>query len=257
MHDLYKLTNHKGMGKKLKGALPDSLFRVLRSIYNRSMTMLPYSVKYGLTTSMRKNKYPYKVIEEGDLVVQVGAPKDILYAGRSRALHFIRMVGVRGKVMVVEPESINCDALEEYTKKNDLFDRVKLAKVGAWSSVGELKFLYNPDHPASNILVDVHSNKIERDNIDLQDFDTVKVPVSTIDILLMEETRELDPKLISITANGAELEILKGMKDVLSRGVPYISLAATGAGYVEAMSELNYELVALDDRGYTFKSVNI
>ena len=82
------------------------------------------------------------------------------------------------------------------------------------------------------------------------------VPVDTLDNMLAEAGVE-QPKLVSITANGAEPEILNGLGRTLSKGVPYISLAVTGKGYEAMMAELGYELIAYDDRGFTFRARGI
>jgi len=84
------------------------------------------------------------------------------------------------------------------------------------------------------------------------DFLESEVLVDTLDNILFAAGLPR-PRLISITANGAEPEILKGLTRTLSSKVPYISLAVTGSGYQELMSDLNYNLIAYDDRGFTFE----
>jgi len=241
--------DQRGLGKRIKRILPRYVFAVLRLIFNNIMVFVPYRIKYGVATYVRKKKYPYSVIREGDTVVQVGAPKDILLAGRSRAVNFLRLVG-NGTTVVVEPDEMNCEALETFARKNALSSRLVLCRKGAWSSEGKLVLLSNPDHPASNILKIVQETEDDRSNDD--GFSRSEVPVDTLDnILAAAEISQ--PKLISITANGAEPEILKGLVQTLSSKVPYISLAVTGKGYEELMSNLHYDLVGLDDRGYTFR----
>ena len=58
---------------------------------------------------------------------------------------------------------------------------------------------------------------------------------------------------MSITTNGAEKEILKGMEHTIRAGLPYIALARTGNDYVEMMESMGYIFYAHDDRGFTFK----
>ncbi len=239
----------RGLGKAIKRALPESVFSVLRLVFNKVMKRMPYRIKYGIATRLRETKYPYKVIRNGDVVVQVGAPKDILLAGRSRAVNFMRLVG-DGKTVVVEPDETNCEALKSFAEKNGISDKLVLCQKGAWSSQGKLRFLSNPDHPATNILEVIHDDKGR--SADDSEYSGFEVPVDTLDNIL-EAAKLPRPKLISITANGAEPEILKGLSHTLSSNVPYISLAVTGKGYEEIMSELDYDLVAYDDRGFTFK----
>jgi FkbM family methyltransferase len=243
-----KVPNHRGLGKKLKRALPRRLFSAFRFAFNKSLSLVPFSIKYGIASRLRKKKFPYRVIQNGDVVIQVGAPKDTLLAGRSRAMNFLQLVG-KGKVLVIEPDQTNCDALRSFSKRYVLTDRLIVCQMGAWSVAGELQFLSNPDHPATNILKVVQ--RAEGDAQPEAGYNSVTVSVDTLDnILAASELPK--PRLISITANGAEPEILRGLAKTLTMNIPYISLAATGPGYIQLMSELNYDLVAYDDRGYTF-----
>jgi FkbM family methyltransferase len=241
--------NDRGLGKTIKRILPDSVFSAIRAVFNKIMILVPYRIKYGVATRLRRTKYPYRVIRDGDVVVQVGAPKDILLAGRSRAVNFLRLVG-NGKAVIVEPDETNCSALESFAKRNKLSDRMILRHMGAWSSLGKLVLLSNPEHPATNILKVVQTTRGEDDKEG--DYAGSEVDVDTLDNILSAADVS-SPRLISITANGAEPEILKGLSKTLASNVPYISLAVTGKGYEKMMSDLNYDLVALDDRGFTFK----
>jgi len=241
--------NDRGLGKKIKSAMPSGPFSILRATFNKAMRLVPYRIKYGIATRLRKSKYPYRVIRDGDVVVQVGAPKDILLAGRSRAVNFLRLVG-SGKTVIVEPDETNCAALKSFATKNKLSDRMILRHMGAWSSPGRLVLLSNPEHPATNILKVVQSARGEDDQE--PNYSGAEVPVDSLDNIL-SDAKVATPRLISITANGAEPEILKGLAQTFTSTVPYVSLAVTGTGYEELMSELDYELIALDDRGFTFK----
>ena len=59
-------------------------------------------------------------------------------------------------------------------------------------------------------------------------------------------------KLVSITTNGSEREIIAGMSKTLARGLPYIALARTDDGHEAMMTELGYGRLGFDNRGYTF-----
>lgn len=249
MNQSVRSSNDRGLGKKIKSILPSSLFSILRLVFNKVMRIVPYRLKYGIATTLRRSKYPYRVIRDGDVVVQVGAPKDILLAGRSRAVNFLRLVE-SGKVVIVEPDETNCAALESFALKNNLSERMILRQMGAWSSPGKLVLLSNPEHPATNILKVVQTTRGEDE--DENSYSGSEVRVDSLDNIL-SGADVAPPRLVSITANGAEPEILKGLAETLSHKVPYISLAVTGKGYENLMSELGYDLVALDDRGFTFK----
>lgn len=246
--------NDLSIGKKLKYALPEPIFRPLAVIYNTIMKLIPASVKYRMSKTRRRGKYPYRLLGDDDLAVQVGAPRDILWAGRSRAIH-LAMATDRGRVLICEPDPENIKAMRAFLKENRLEDRVILAPVGAWKSDGELTFMSSANHPAANLLLDIGEEiDMPEDLRRKRNYQEIKIPVKTLDQLL-EEYGLPTPRLISITTNGAEIQIVEGMKKTLEAGLPYISLASTGEGFHEYMDTLGYRYIARDDRGYTFERV--
>jgi FkbM family methyltransferase len=245
------LTNHRGLAKKIKYALPGNIFNYLRRVLNGVVSFLPYGIKYPIGNLIKRNKYPYCIIKEGDVVIQAGAPSDLLSAGRSRAIHFARFVG-RGKVVVIEPDPGNCEAIKRFVARNNLQDSVILVEKGIWSEPGELDFLSSPDHPAASVLVD--AKEISESLIDERHYAVIKVPVVTLDMVLDDLRIDVDSvRLVSLTTNGAEPYILKGMNKLIDGGLEYISLASTNKGYPELMEKIGYRMIAIDDRGYTFR----
>lgn len=255
MNDNTNIKNDLSIGKKLKYALPEMVFRPLAVIYNTIMKLIPASVKYRMGKARRRSKYPYCLLGDDDLAVQVGAPRDILWAGRSRAI-YLAMASDQGRVLICEPDPENIKAMRIFLKENKLDDRVILAPAGAWKTDGELTFLSSANHPAANLLLDI-DEKIDMLSESLRhkrDYQEIKIPVKTLDQLLSEYSLPT-PKLISITTNGAELPILEGMKNTLASGLPYISLASTGDGFQDYMEKIGYKYIARDDRGYTFELI--
>lgn len=250
------ISDQRGIAKQIKRILPTSVFRLLTVIYNDVMSVIPFNIKYGFAGLLRKNKYPYCVIEDGDIVVQIGAPRDTLVAGRSRAIHFARMVG-SGKVIVLEPDPENYKALKDFVECYGLSERVKLFQVGAWNEKTELVFLSSHTHPAANVVIDVKdiSPEIEAS----RGYKKIKICVDTVDNILREAKLKL-PRLISITTNGAERHIIDGMKKSLAQGVDYVSLASTQPNLIDfflfSQRANMYEYVARDDRGYCFMSLS-
>ncbi len=241
--------NHRGMGKRIKYALPTSAFDMLRTIMNGAVSLLPYGVKYGVGSMLRRKKFPYSVIRNGDIVVQAGAPRDLLSAGRSRAIHFAKLVG-DGKAVIIEPDPGNCAMIKEFIDRNGLGDTVILVEKGLWSEPGELNFLSSPSHPAANVLVD--AKDIDQSLIDDRNYSLLTVPVDTLDKILSDLGMSV-PRLVSLTTNGAEPHIIDGMAGLIDQGLKYISLASTSLGYPELMEQIGFEMIAIDDRGYTFR----
>ena len=221
--------------------------RLAVTIYNFTMRMVPFRIKYGIGGWARRARAPYCLLGNGSIVVQIGAPFDMVFSGRSRAVYFGILAGQKGKVVVVEPDARNLRAVEDYAKRHGITNMVLCPKC-AWSEKRELKFYINDWHPASNFTEGCKSYGSAR----LKSFRILVLPADTIDNIL----GDLDIKfidLISITTNGAEREILDGMKQTLARGVQYISLARTGDDYIELMKDAGYILHSYDDRGYTFQ----
>ncbi len=250
--------DHRGFGKRIKYLLSENkfaagsdLFRLMTRLFNGALSVMPYALKYGVGTSLRRDKYPYSILQQDDFVIQLGAPRDTLVAGRSRAVHFARIVR-EGTVVVIEPDPANCVEFKEFLKEHGLDRHVRLIELGAWNEKGELEFLSSDSHPAANVLAS--AKDIGADVMKKRGYKEIRVPVDTLGNILKTCGINGTPKLISVTTNGAERQILEGMRDLLQTlEVPYISLALTGSGYPEMMRDMGYDMLALDDRGYTFK----
>jgi FkbM family methyltransferase len=244
-----RVPDQRGAAKQLKRVLPTPLFRVLTRAFTRALAPVPFAVKYRVGLALVKGKAPYAFIRDDDHVVQVGAPRDILQTGRSRAVR-LSLLARRGRVLVVEPDRESCAALTQVIARHRL-GNIALAPVGAWHAATKLTFLSSPSHPASNLLEGVE--EIPEDLYRTRQYTRTIVPVDTIDAIASRHgiTR---PRLVSLTTNGSELQILAGMRGMLAEGHPeYLSLASTGAGYVERLRELGYDYIARDDRGYCFR----
>lgn len=241
--------DHRGVARRLKHRLPPALAQALRVVYNSALKFAPYCIKYPLGSALRRAKMPYRLIEDSDVVVQVGAPRDMLYAGRSRAIHFLRMAK-RGKVLIVEPDPQNVRALRRFLKRHRLEERAVLFPCGAWSEETDLSFLSSAAHPAASVLEG--QARVSEKTFQERRYCKIVVHVRTVDSMLKEVGLDV-PKLVSITVNGAELAVLAGMGETIGSGCPYISLASAPAGYVGEMQRHGYRTLAVDDRGWTFQ----
>jgi FkbM family methyltransferase len=222
------------------------IHRGLVRAYNFVMRFVPFGFKYTLGKFMRRNSPPYNLIRPGSVLVQIGAPQDTLLAGRSRAMYFCLFTGPNGKVIVVEPDEISATAFQKIAAEQRVRNFV-VAACAAWSIAKEIKIFINPDHPASNF---VEGTKIYDDSR-LSEYQQICIPADTMDnIIRSNQISKLD--MISITTNGSEREILRGLIETISRGVELIALARTG-DYTELMKSIGYELHTYDDRGFIFR----
>ena len=74
---------------------------VLRRCGYAVLGLLPLQWRYRLGRAARHHRLPYKLLKQGDTVVQIGAPWDLLRMGRSRSMHFSYFVGDSGHVLIV------------------------------------------------------------------------------------------------------------------------------------------------------------
>jgi FkbM family methyltransferase len=243
-----QVADQRGVGKRLKRLLPARFFRALTVVYNAVAAVVPYGVKYPIGSALRRGKLPYAVIRDGDVVVQVGAPRDLLHAGRSRALHFTRMVG-SGKTIVIEPDPENAAHFQAYVNKHHLESRTQLFAVGAWNRQTDLVYYTNPAHPASNVVEDVA--RLSEQEVAAAGYVKVTIKVDSLDNLLARANVPA-PRLVSITTNGSEIPILEGMTRLLSEGLAYISVAPPRPELIPYIEKLGFSYAARDDRGYFF-----
>ena len=217
---------------------------------NRGLARLPLATKYRVAERMRVGKPPYSLVGPGDIFVQVGAPADTLISGRSRGMHLaLRSRG--GRAIVVEPDPASAE--EFRTRASELgLDHVTVVNAGAWSEPAKLALYVDPTHPATNFV----EGTVDYDDERLRDYTRVEVPMMTLDDIVYEVLGGHERlRLVSITTNNSEQEILQGMPRILEAGLDYLALARTGSGYDEMASRHGFELLALDDRGYTYRRV--
>ncbi len=141
-------------------------------------------------------------INEKDVVVDLGA-----YCGWF-SIYASKMVGDSGKVIAFEPDSENLADFKNNLKLNNS-KNIILVEKGTWNNEGEVAFEQVGE--GSNI-----SNTGKS-----------KIKVTTLD----QELRGLnipfeDVKFIKMDIEGAELETIDGMREVLLKGKPSLAVAS-------------------------------
>lgn len=215
--------------------------------FNRIMPYIPFVIKYRVGKRLRMGRLPYALVADARVAVQVGAPKDTLRGGRSRGMYFALFARTENKVIIVEPDANSTDTMKRYAQQHDI-GNLHVINCGAWSETKSLILYIDDNHPASNFTEGTVDYSEDR----LKDYRVVEVPVDTLDNLL--EAYGLDQiDLVSITTNGSEPEILKGMSRLMAAGLRYIALARTGEDYHQLMADYGYAFLSHDDRGYVYQ----
>lgn len=213
---------------------------------NRVLAAAPLRPKYALAAMSHRARPPYSVMSPGSAFIQVGAPLDTLYSGRSRGMHLALRTRRSGRAVIVEPDPASASAFRAASARLGL-DHVTVVNAGAWHEAATLKLFVDPRHPATNFTEGCTDYDADR----MAEFEEIEVPVNTLDAIAAELGLD-HVDLVSITTNGAEPEILKGMQGILDGGLRYLCLARTGPRYGELVSDLGFDLMSLDDRGYTY-----
>ena len=214
---------------------------------NAVLARVPLTPKYTVGSRLRRNKPPYSLVRPGDVVVQVGAPSDTLHSGRSRGMHLaLRSRG--GRAIIVEPDPASAKEFEAAAARLGL-DHVSVVNSGAWHEPSTLELLVDRSHPATNFV----AGTVDYDPERMADFDRVSVPVNTLDSIVRDVLGSTGPvRLLSVTTNNSEREILQGIGGLIESGLEYLCLARTGEGYDDLAAELGFERIAFDDRGFTY-----
>lgn len=154
-----------------------------------------------------------RLVEEDDVVVDVGAN-----AGFFTVL-LATLVGPKGRVLSFEPEPNTAERLKNNIAVN-AFENVTVIAQPASAAPGEVTLFLNSDDVGGNALWNVGT--FPGNVKSAGDPKPVAMQATTIDDEIAR--RQLPPpKLIKIDTEGAELEVLKGCRNLLAgRQVPFV-----------------------------------
>lgn len=136
----------------------------------------------------------------GETFVDIGA-----YMGYG-TLRLAQLLGAKSKIVAVEADSDALQLLRWNIEANNLHN-VTIVPKAMWKSPGCLKF-YRTAKQANSLIDDVL-----RRNGSSQTIQSTEMKTDTVDRILQQ--LRLTAGLVSITVNGAEVEVLEGMKNTL------------------------------------------
>ena len=186
----------KGYKKKINGAT--------------ILVPFKYSWFYASTYELEKTVFIQNHCKKGDTVIDIGAHLGIF------SFFLAKQVGPTGKVYSFEPSEKTFDALSQTIKFNDFGSFVKPSKTAIFDSSGELTFYVYGNSTISN------ANSISSHNTSVKIRKTTVNKISLDELMISEKIENLT--LIKIDAEGAELHILKGAKNMLTKFHPFITL---------------------------------
>jgi FkbM family methyltransferase len=140
----------------------------------------------------------------GDVVIDVGA-----HIGKYTIIASKR-IGANGKVIAIEAHPVNYEMLNRNIKLNELTN-VTTLNYAVYSKEAKIK-LFLPDeklnHTIYNTLIPSRAKDEER---------FIEVNANTLDNLLQKDGIPQEVNWIKIDVEGAELEVLKGAHDIMSK----------------------------------------
>ncbi len=187
-----------------------------------------------------------QLLNEGDIVVDVGANVGIISA------HASRLVGQRGRVIAIEPSPRCTESLNEVTRDLVNVDVVEAA-LGEKSGTLELTGWDNPDHRGLATAVDGHRAGLEENWFEGT---VLSVPQLTLETVLVDQINDEDQiALLKVDVEGYEPNVLRGAPDLFSsRRVKSAILEVTTTLPVDWVGEL-LEATADDYRAFSIKEI--
>ncbi len=185
------------------------------------------------------------IVKNGNVVVDIGA--NIGYY----TLLFAKLVGEKGKVFAFEPEPNNFDLLKKNIEING-YKNINLINKAVSNKSGKIKLYLNDVNTSCHSLIAENPNNqyIEIDSIKLDDF--------------FEINQKID--FIKIDVEGAELESLKGMSNLLNQNNdtkillefnPSMlkSFGVTPQEYLNLLMDFNFKIYELDENTENLKQI--
>ena len=202
---LYKIIRVMRLGKP-------SLVKIYVPKYNHKIYCPATQIDYSFMTIREDDIIEHFQPKQGDIVIDVGA-----HLGRY-ALISSNKVGKEGKVIAIEAHPIVFEKLNKNLELNKVTNTIILNSA-VHSEKTKLK-LFLPRESIDTIYTPHRTVMLGRDNIPLnrsKDGRFVNVDANTLDnIIHTTGIKAEDVKWIKIDVEGAEYEVLKGAKEILS-----------------------------------------
>lgn len=168
------------------------------------------------------------LVAPGTSVIDVGANLGFF------TLEFARWVCDGGKVIAIEPETVNYGRLCRAVTRAGVTHRVETVQAAAAETIGEVGLIVNRRHPGDHRIGD----------------GGVRVPAVTIDSLLMARGWPC-VSLIKIDVQGSESRVLAGAEETLRVVHPALFIEVCDEALRMSQSSAEHVVGGLYNRGYS------
>lgn len=217
-----------------------------------------YTVRHGLARGLRRRgglgfvpQLGARTAEEsfleqlnldGATVFDVGGYEGIF------TLFFARKVGAGGRVVTFEPNPSNAARIAENVRLNG-FPRVELRQIALGARPGRAALVFPADETARGSLEPRIADQIRAES----GVRTVDVEVDTLDRQIASGLP--DPDFVKLDVEGLELDVLRGMADVMTRRHPHLYIELHGADARLKLENLTAVTAVLWSHGYAVRHV--
>jgi len=150
-----------------------------------------------------------RLIRKGDFLVEIGGHIGYL------SLYFAQLIGPEGNLIVFEPGSNNLPYLLKNTKSKS---NISIVEKAVTDFVGIAKFYVENLSGQNNSLLENYEYLKKNEEAANCKFESsiIEVPCTSLDEFIIQSQLP-SPSFIKIDVEGAELQVLKGMKHILEK----------------------------------------
>ena len=178
----------------------------------------------------------------GKTVYDVGGFEGVL------SLFFARRVGPTGRLITFEPNPENYATIVGNISLNG-FSHVDIRPIALGAEPGSATLVFPTDEPAKGSLVgDIQAQILREKHVD-----TVEVPIETIDRLVAAGLPV--PDFVKIDVEGLELDVLRGMANVIASHRPALYIEIHGADMAKKLENATAVIEYLWRAGYAMRHV--
>ena len=198
-----------------------------------------------------RRTFPFSFLHKSDCAVQVGSAAWTMNAGVSHALSMAAVVGPKGHVYVIEPETANVAALRQYIEKFEI-SNLSIIQQGVWKDRRSMDLHVVEGATGAHAVEEIHLRREEArsrrtGSRSSRETRSLEIEVDTFDAIMDEYG--LNPDFVNITINGGEYEVLESMQGVLARGTT-VTFPIFGRRWFpkafELLEQFEYDIVVCD-----------
>ncbi len=215
-----------------------------------------YLGRYLLMNELHRRLHPFQFVRPGDTVVHVGFDRVYLEKGQSHPLILSALVGDEGRVLAVDPDRRNTDALRAYAEKNNI-KNLEVVNRAAWKETTTLEFIFDGEWSPMSVATDVMTEPGQHGVEYVPGTGSRKesVQAETLDAIVARHLPDRPVTYLSLTANGAEPQVVEGAQAVLRSSPDLrvgIALAFRHFSYdirkqvCQQLAELGFDIVVAD-----------